>query len=364
MEKVKVLIVDDSGVYRSMIRSVFEDIGRFEIIAAVGSGILAIEKLLAHQIDLLVLDLEMPDLDGIGTLREMNKRGIKCKTLVFSSLSKYGAQCTMDALNLGATDFVTKPGHDDGSTSPMIKIKNAIMPKVQGLFPENHATTIVPKVESKIKNLRWEVFRPKIILIGSSTGGPTVLERIFSQLHGDLNCPIVITQHMPPTFTATLAERLSRNSGLQCAEAKDGERIEKNRVYIAPGDYHLRLRGTAEEAYFSLDQGPQIQSVRPAVDPMFETASVIYKDKCLAMVLTGMGYDGRDGAREIKKQGGLVAIQEKNSCTVFGMPGAVYEAGLYDVIESPDELAKTIKDKAFSEIYSSASSSNLSRKIS
>lgn len=362
MEKIKVLIADDSGVYRSMIKSVFEDAQRFEIVAAVASGLLAIEKLKTSSVDLLILDLEMPGLDGIGTLKEMVKLKIKCKTLVFTSLSKHGAQCSLEALELGASDFITKPGHDTAPGSPLEKIKNALIPTVEGLFPKTQTITKAPQLSGDLDAFRWQILRPRLIMIGSSTGGPSVLEYLFAQLKGQLTCPIIITQHMPPIFTATLAERLSRISGLDCAEAKDGEILTSNRVYIAPGDFHLRLKGTINETILTLDKGPLIQSVRPAVDPMFETAASIFKDKCLAFVLTGMGYDGRDGARAVKQHGGYVGIQEKNSCTVFGMPGAVYESGHFDMIAAPDEIAQMLREKALGFLESS-SKENLSRKV-
>lgn len=364
MQTIKVLIADDSGVYRSMIRSAFEGNPRFEVVGAVASGRLAIDKLVTSPVDLLILDLEMPDLDGLGTLREMAQKEIKCRTLVFSSLSLHGAQCTLTALELGATDFITKPGHEQQSVSPLTRIREALLPKIESLFPVAPEAVAIRRVEQKISPLTWELFKPRVVLIGSSTGGPTVLETIFSQLRGTLACPIIIAQHMPPLFTATLAERLSRASGLFCAEAKHGEALLRNRVYIAPGDFHLRLTGTASDASFTLDKGPQIQSVRPAVDPLFETAASIFKDKCLAFVLTGMGQDGRDGAQFIKKQGGLIAIQDKASCTVFGMPGAVYEAGLADLMGPPEELIRLLREKALETSSVSQSVNPLTRKVS
>lgn len=159
------------------------------------------------------------------------------------------------------------------------------------------------------------------------------------------NCPIVIAQHMPPIFTATLAERLSRLSGIPASEAKNGGQLEKNHIYIAPGDYHLQLEGTMDDTKMVLNQGPQINSVRPAVDPLFSSAAAIFRDKCLGFILTGMGADGKSGAEDVKKRGGAIVIQSQESCVVFGMPGAVFASGAFDRIASPDEIIKIFHDK-------------------
>lgn len=354
MKKLKVLIADDSVVYRSQIKAALSDISQFEIVRAVANGKIAIELLLKEQIDLLILDLEMPELDGVQTLTEMNKRGISCKTLVFSSISKAGAAITLEALKLGASDFITKPGVLDATPSeslgfnPTVRIKNVLVPKIFGLFPDVQtgvSETAKPLgVENKkYPSLIWDLLKPEIVLIGSSTGGPTVLENIFSQLAPPLKCPVLITQHMPPVFTTALAERLTKMSGIQVREAVHGERLQSQCVYLAPGNFHMSLIGTKSRCQIVLSQEESIHFVRPAVDPLFLSAASIFKDKCFGIVLTGMGSDGKLGAEEIKKVGGAICIQSKESCVVFGMPGAVYSSGAYDKMLSPNSIADELR---------------------
>ncbi len=353
MEKLKVLIIDDSVVYRTQIRAALQLIPWVEVVGAASNGSLGLQRLSQTQPDLLILDLEMPELDGLQTLKRLGAEKSGCKVLVFSSLSERGARITMDALKEGASDFITKPsGADDfsgrSSVSPTEKIKSLLLPKITALFPQylgvHHKPA--PREESaRYPKILWDLLKPDILVIGSSTGGPTVLERIFAEMPSPIRCPIVIAQHMPPIFTATFAERLSKVSGLSASEAKNGEQLQNNWIYVVPGDYHLRLHGTAERAVIALDQGPQINSVRPAVDPLFMTAAQIFKQKCLGFVLTGMGSDGRAGAEAIKEAGGAVVIQSEESCVVFGMPGAVHAAGAYDRIANPRELVEIMSDK-------------------
>ncbi len=353
-EKLKVMIADDSVVYRTQIKAALQHLPEVEVVAVAANGRLAIDKLLLTPADLLILDLEMPEMDGIQTLKELNRLGINTKVIVFSSASKRGSEITMEALRLGSSDFITKP---DGSTGgeiadPKEKIRLLLEPKIRALFqkeffssPSTSKVSVISPSTGHYPKVLWDLFIPKILVIGSSTGGPTVLETIFSQISGPLNCPIVITQHMPPIFTATLAERLAKISGIEASEAVDGEILKDNHIYIAPGNYHLRLEKIKDLIRLKLDQSEQINFVRPAVDPLFQSAAVIFKDKCLGLVLTGMGSDGRAGAEAIKNNGGVVVIQEEKSCIVFGMPGAVHAKGAYDQIATPEEIVAILKDK-------------------
>ncbi len=366
LKKLKVLIVDDSIVYRSKIRAALQDLPWIEVTGAAVNGRAALEHIANVTPDLLILDLEMPEMDGLSTLNEMRSRKISCKVIVFSSTSKRGADITLEALRLGASDFVAKPGASDDvelltSGNPTERIKDLLFPKIHALFPDRDAathsfvtatadaiatTTLQPlSEEMKFPKIIWDLFHPEIMVIGSSTGGPTVLEKIFSDLRSSINCPIVITQHMPPVFTTSFAERLGKASGSPAIEATQGTVLEKGCIYVAPGDYHLRLQGDRTRATVSLDQGKKIHSVRPSVDPLFSTAASIFKERCLALVLTGMGNDGRDGAIAIKRAGGAVIIQNKESCAVFGMPGAVFSAGAYDKIADPQGIVSLMREK-------------------
>ena len=350
MEKIKVLIADDSVVYRTQIRSVLEGVPSVDVVGTASNGNIALERIAQLKPDLLILDLEMPELDGIATIREIKRRDLKCKILVFSSVSKRGSEITLEALTLGASDFITKPdGNSDGSSmeSPTEKIRALLIPKILPFLPEHKLVpaALQDKREAIFPKLIWDIFRPSIVVIGSSTGGPTVLERIFAEVNGPVSCPIVIAQHMPPIFTTTFAERLGRISGLTAMEARHGDVLQDNCIYVAPGDFHLRLKGSVQRAEISLDQGPKLNSVRPAVDPLFASAAEIYKSGCLAFVLTGMGADGKIGATAVKQSGGAVVIQSEESCVVFGMPGAVYAAGSYDHIANPEEIIKMVNEK-------------------
>ncbi len=367
MDKIKVLIADDSVVYRSQIKMALSNLAWVEVTGVAANGKLALDRMQQAPVDLLILDLEMPEMDGIQTLKELAARNMKCKVLVFSSSSKRGAEITFEALRLGASDFIAKPGAEDGSahatdvavlsSNPSLKIQSLLEPKMAALFPLVLKTTAAkpeaPKAGatgSKYPNIIWELFNPQVIVIGSSTGGPTVLETIFSKLQGPLKIPILITQHMPPVFTAALAERLQRTNGIPTVEATHGMPLEPNKIYIAPGNFHMKLMGSKDRTSIILNQEPLINSVRPAVDPLFEDAARIFKERCLAFVLTGMGADGKVGAEKVKENGGGVIIQNEASCVVFGMPGAVMASGAYDKVFTPAEITQILQEKAGSGI--------------
>lgn len=366
MRKIRILVTDDSVLYRSQIRAALSNVADFELAGTASNGRIACDLLGQSKIDLLILDLEMPEMDGLATLEEMSARGLtETKVIVFSSSSKRGAEVTLQALLLGASDFVMKPGASPteviaSGESPSDRIRHLLEPKIRALF-HLAAEPVVPLAATTVaaaqaqpslayRPFMWDLFRPKLVVIGSSTGGPTVLETIFSQVKGQPLCPILITQHMPPIFTATLAERLQKISGIPAREAIDGEPLSQNRIYVAPGDFHLTVEGVRDVATLRLTKGPQENFVRPAVDPLFRTAAQVYGDRCLAFVLTGMGADGKLGAEAIKLAGGAVVIQKKETCVVFGMPGAVYEAGAFDKILSPEEIVELLKEKVITHV--------------
>jgi two-component system chemotaxis response regulator CheB len=352
MGKIKVLVVDDSLAYRTQIRSALQLDGDIEVGGTAINGQVAIEKMQTENFDLIILDLEMPVMNGVETLKEMKRLGITSKVLLFSSTTKKSALSTLEGLNLGALDFVLKPdGESNQELSPHEKIKEVLVPKILSFKNEIFNNKLADlKIVNDFKIdpdnfVIWDLFKPKILVIGSSTGGPTVLETIFASLKPPFNCPIVIAQHMPAVFTATLVEKLGQLCGMVAEEGKDGQILEKNRIYIAPGNFHLRLKDENGSVKIKIDQGDYINFVRPAVDPLFESAAKIFKDKCLGIILTGMGSDGKDGAIHVKKNGGAIIIQEEKSCVVFGMPGAVFNAKAYDKIFTPSEIIKTLNEK-------------------
>lgn len=352
MSQIKVVIADDSVVYRSQIRAALGNIANVKVVAVASNGRLAIERLLQENIDLLILDIEMPEMNGVETLKQMKAKNIQCKVLVFSSVTKRGSEATLEALSLGASDFVTKPDAQSLTVGgdPTIRIQELLEPKINALFSftSKQASVIseAPIADKKsYPSISWDLVKPKVLLIGSSTGGPTALDTIFSQLKGPFNCPILIAQHMPPIFTASLAERLQKISGAPAKEASNGEVLLSGTIYVAPGNYHMRVKKTASNTILTLDQGPQVNSVRPAVDLLFESAAPIYKESALAVILTGMGHDGLSGVIAVKENRGAVLIQNKESSVVFGMPGAVFDAGAYDKIADLSQIANLLAEK-------------------
>lgn len=339
-EKIRTLIVDDSAIYRSQLRAALNTIPNMEVVGTASNGQTAIERLRTEPADFIVLDMEMPVLDGLQTLKEIRKIDTRCKILLFSSLTESGATITLEALKNGASDFVTKPsGSNSSNKQPHEYIRDLIEPKISALFDKKMFVSSAPKKNS------LHVFRPRCIVVGSSTGGPNVLEDIFTNYNASIYCPILIAQHMPAVFTQALAARLNKLSGLTVKEAVDGEPLQ-NYVYIAPGDFHMEVAGSPSQPTLKVHKGPQEHFVRPAVDPLFKSASALFKQQCLGIVLTGMGSDGKKGAEVIKQNMGSIVIQTQASCVVFGMPGAIRSADLDDAELSPQEIRQLLYETA------------------
>lgn len=354
MQKIKCLIVDDSVIYRSQVRSALEKIDSVEILGSVSNGVYCLKRLESKKVDLVILDLEMPEMDGIETLKQIVQRNIKVDVIMFASQTFRSAEITLEALSLGAKDFVAKPGPDDSESKiqhgPAERILRVLEPKIRGLFPghfENQEikTPVEVNQDKKWQSVMWDLYRPDILVIGSSTGGPTALEKIFAKVKSPLGCPVVITQHMPPVFTRSFAERLGKVARMPSFEATAGLTLQPNHIYVAPGDFHLTLVKENGEVKTFLDQRDLGTTLRPAVDPLFESAANIYGQKCLGIILTGMGSDGCIGSQAIKEKGGAIVIQNKETCAVWGMPAMVHKAGHYDRIEDLESIAQTISEK-------------------
>jgi len=337
--KIKLLIIDDSVLFRSQIQLALKDVQEIEIVGTASNGRIAIDKMKEQQIDICTLDVEMPILDGIETLREMKNLGIKTKAVMFSSLTVTGAEKTLEAMSLGAIDFVPKPVVDDCQLSPSHKIRESLLPKILGISGTNEKVIPQKTITTERSRYIWELFYPEILVIASSTGGPNALVEFFSLMKETLPYPVLITQHMPPIFTASLAERLGAYSGKVSKEAVQGEILKPNQIYVAPGNHHMSLVGDKKNPQISLDQGSMRNYVRPCADFLFESAAELYGKNTLGIVFTGMGRDGLEGSKAIKTKRGAVLIQNEESCVVFGMPGAVFEEGYFDFSGSPEELA-------------------------
>jgi two-component system chemotaxis response regulator CheB len=362
---IKILIVDDSVVFRSQIAAALASAPQIEVVGSAPNGSIALQRLKQLSVDLITLDMEMPEMDGIEVLKAIRQQNYKVRVIVFSAQTTRGAQKALEALEAGADDVVAKPSigaANDGSSpssTPQDRIREVLVPKILQFLPPEQRNTGNQKLSEDLfwlaqrdpnsetfEKLPLAGFHPSLIVIASSTGGPTALETLFAELPQSLEIPILIAQHMPPVFTRILAQRLGDLSKKECSEAKNGDIIKPGQIYIAPGDYHLHLGQSKNGIVLELDQGPQRNSVRPAADYLFESAAKICGANCLGIVLTGMGQDGLQGSLAIKRAGGRILIQDEKSCVVFGMPGAIYKANCYDDIGDLDFISKVLKNSS------------------
>lgn len=349
MEKIRVLIVDDSAVVRRVLSDLLEAEPHIEVVGMAGNGESALLKIQQLNPDVVTLDMEMPIMDGIQTLREIRKTNAKMPVIMFSTLTERGSAATMDALSLGASDYVTKPSHSGSVLESSEKIREELIPKIKALCrakfpfladppPKNIPEVFVPK---PVRPRRDKV-EVEVLCIGVSTGGPNALAELIPALGRDFPVPVVIVQHMPALFTKLLAERLAVISGLKCREGVDNQVIKAGEVWIAPGGSHMEVERVREGVILKLQQNPPENSCRPAVDVLFRTVAKAYGPRALSVVLTGMGQDGMKGCEAIRAEGGQVLIQDEASSVVWGMPGAVHAAGLADKVLPLKELAQEI----------------------
>lgn len=323
---MKILVVDDSIVFRSAIVSAISSESDISVERSFINGKVALDYLVTHpEIDLITLDMEMPVLDGMDTIKEIRKFNKNVTIIVFSSHTQKGAEKTIEALNAGANDFVTKP--ENLGTSPeesINSIRTELLPKILAFRNKAKVKTIEIVSHEMVEpnNLQLSE-RPKLIVIGSSTGGPEALTKIFKNISGEINVPILIVQHMPPLFTQKLAESLTKLSSIEVLEAKQGDKLRPGVCYIAPGDYHMTLN---EKKEISLNQADKVCFVRPSADVLFQSVANHFTGKVMTIVLTGMGEDGAVGAKILATKGSLIFVQDKESSVVWGMPGATKKA--------------------------------------
>lgn len=336
MSKIRVLVVDDSVVIRRLLSDVLTQDPDIELAGIAANGRIALAKLPQVNPDIVTLDIEMPELDGLGTLPELRKAYPKLPVIMFSTLTERGALATLDALSRGATDYVTKPANVGSVAAAIQSVKDQLIPKIKALCPQCRPATPSSPARTALRSpaersARRFPRRCDAVVIGSSTGGPQALTNVLTKLPADFPAPIVVVQHMPPVFTHHLAARLDQMCLLTVREAAGNETLRPGEVLIAPGDFHLELRRRGTEVKTVLQQGPPENSCRPAVDVLFRSAAGVYGPNCLAVVLTGMGHDGLRGADEIVHAGGTVLAQDEATSVVWGMPRAVVEAGLADL---------------------------------
>jgi two-component system chemotaxis response regulator CheB len=327
-------VVDDSVVIRRLLTDVLDRERDIEVIGTAPNGRIALAKLPQLNPDLVTLDIEMPEMDGLETLPHIRKAYPTLPVVMFSTLTSRGAVATLDALSLGATDYVAKPANVGSVSAGMQSISHQLAPLIRSLCPRLQSRSLPATLSQQPATARQtrsplpRQQRCDVLLIGASTGGPTALNVVLRGLPASFPVGVVIVQHMPPVFTRHLAERLNQDCALTVSEAKGGEVVEPGRVFVAPGDFHLALRRDGLAVRTELRQTPPENSCRPAVDVLFRTAAECVGGSCVAAVLTGMGQDGLRGAENIVAAGGTVVAQDQASCVVWGMPRAVTEAGL------------------------------------
>jgi two-component system chemotaxis response regulator CheB len=335
--KTRILIVDDSAVMRSLLRTVIGSDTQLELVGAAADGESALGMMQSLRPDLALLDVEMPVMDGVVTLRKMRARNLRIPVIMCSSLTQRGAAVTVEALAAGASDYVTKPAGQANLAAATRTLAQDLLPKIHALTGKIGvvapvlplARPVVPPAAVAARP-RTSAAAPSVVVIGVSTGGPAALDVMLPQLPAKFPLPVLIVQHMPEMFTQLLAERLGRNCPLNVAEAAEGKPVVPGTVYIARGNWHMEVLHArpGQPPTLHLNQGPPENHCRPAVDVLFRSAAAVYGAGVLAVVLTGMGSDGLAGSRIIHAQGGTVLAQDEPTSAVWGMPGAVTRAGL------------------------------------
>ena len=389
LRPLKIMIVDDSAVVRGLISRWLEHEPDMILAGLAIDGAKGVEKVKEVQPDVLILDIEMPNMGGLEALPKLLAAKPGLKVLMASTLTTRGASVTIRALELGAADYIPKPdstrigGADGFRTELLTKIRALcgrtrawpIAPTLSGgaapapshpappaahnshaaptmghPHPNAHPASPILRPAAPLHSAPVVQLRPRsgpkridCLVVGASTGGPPALRNFLLGLGADWKLPILIVQHMPATFTAILAEHLDKALPQKVQEARDGMLIESRNVYIAPGDWHMTIKNDPICKQIRLDQGPQVNWCRPAVDPLFKSAAEVYGNHALAVVLTGMGHDGRDGAQALVNTGASVMAQDEASSVVWGMPGAVAEAGLAEIIKPVEGLTAACK---------------------
>ena len=332
---VRVMLCDDSAVIRAVLSRMLQAEPDIEVVAKVGDGAQAIATLVPGAIDVLILDIEMPVMDGLTALPALLKADPGLRVIMASTLTTRGADIAMRALRLGAADYLPKPTAAEISGSDGFRAE--LVAKVRGLARLRRG--IAPTSTARLACRAAGRGTPRLIAIGSSTGGPQALFTLAQGLGTGLGVPLVLTQHMPPGFTALLAQHIDRLGGPGCAEARDGEMLRPDHIAMAPGGRHLLVRAQAGGFVARLSDGPAENFCRPAVDPMLRSVAEATAGQALVIMLTGMGQDGLNGTRALVEAGGTALAQDEASSVVWGMPGAVARAGLCHAVLPLGELA-------------------------
>ena len=358
-EPIKVLFVDDSAVVRRVVSEHLAKDPALEMVGAAANGKIALSRLSLLRPDVVVLDVEMPEMDGLQTLAEIRKSHPWLPVIMFSTVTEHGAAATLDALALGANDYVAKPGAANGTSGQIGPVCRELVEKIKAHCKERACDSSTRDPSTRGRGLAAQagrksaeislapVVRPasqrsEIVVVGVSTGGPNALAEMVPQLPADLPAPVLIAQHMPPTFTRLLAERLAAKSRVPVVEACADEPLRPGKVWIAPGDYHLTVQESGGTVTIQTNREARENFCRPSADVLFRSAAAVFGPRALAVVMTGMGQDGLLGTTAIRERGGQVIVQDEQSSVVWGMPGYVARAGLADKTVPLAELAQEI----------------------
>lgn len=350
MEKIRVLVVDDSLVVRRALRDCFRGDPEIEVCGVAETGVRALQQIDVLKPDVVTLDIEMPEMDGLEALKILRDRGSEVPVIMFSKYTTQGATATLEALELGASDVVAKPEADGRAGAGVDSVKRQLSTRIRALGRKSrrsrHAPALKEVSQDEIKPVEPYRVAGKVEAVGIaiSTGGPSALVEVVSSLSNSIHVPIFITQHMPPMFTRFLAERLSAKGPLKALEVEDGMPVEPGRIYVTPGDFHLEVTRYKGELLMNLSQAPHENSCRPSADFMFRSLASIYGPRLLGIVMTGMGQDGRKGAEHIRSMGGTVVAQDEASSLVWGMPRAVVTANLHHAVVPLSEISRVINE--------------------
>lgn len=334
MPPIRILVVDDAVVARRVISEILSEEDGLEVVGTAPNGKIAIAKMDRLKPDLVTLDIDMPELDGMETLSRIRADFPGVDVIMVSNLTQRGARVTVDALFLGAADYVTKATRTRSPESARQHMRDQLLPKIRALYLRRR-----PKPKRADQTPSPSAGRPpdrpasvELIAIGASTGGPNALAEVLGSLPKGLTAPVVIVQHMPKNFTSYLAKRLDSRCALNVREAEDGVKVEPGFVWIAPGDVHIKLKRQRDGIRIVTDNGDLVNSCRPSVDVLFDSVARSHGANALAVVLTGMGQDGLNGSRLIAGAGGRIIAQDQGSSVVWGMPGHVAAGGLADTV--------------------------------
>jgi two-component system chemotaxis response regulator CheB len=348
-ERIRVMVVDDSVVIRRVVTHALEQDPAIEVVGSASNGVLGLQRIPQLNPDVLTLDIEMPGMDGLEMLQRIRQEFPSLRVIMFSSLTERGAAITLEALTLGADDYITKSFGVGSREVSLSRLQDEMIPKVRQFFqfPNHHETAtngqiLTGRSAASVANIGSSIERPRVVVIGISTGGPSALGSILPTLPATFPLPILIVQHMPPLFTRLLAERLNSSCALNVQEAANGSLVEPGKVLLAPGDFHMKVASDHGKVSVLLDQSSQQNFCRPAVDVLFRSVGEVYGGSVLGVVLTGMGQDGLRGAEVLKARGARILVQDEATSVIWGMPGAVVKAGLADNVLPLDKVVPEI----------------------